>query len=165
MISSAIGLSVALREPQPPATATGYESPRAGRDAGWLGQVPPAAPPTPPAAPRGTATSSDDALPMTGHGSVRDAREAGWLGQVPPAATTATDSPPTSTRPAAEIEFDNETAHERRERGWLGQVPPPSPPPAEVDEAPATTYANPQLAPEPWKDSGSLFPNDPTLFG
>jgi hypothetical protein len=63
-------------------------------------------------------------------------------------------------------ELGAETPHELRDRGWLGQVPPPAAPTGAADPvAPTTTYANPQLAPEPWKDSGSLFTDDPTLFG
>lgn len=52
--------------------------------------------------------------------------------------------------------------------GWLGQVPPAEDPPAPTScPAPPSepTYANPGLAPEPWKHDAPLFPDDPTLFG
>jgi hypothetical protein len=66
--------------------------------------------------------------------------DSGWLGQTPP---------PTSTG-------DN---------GWLGQTPPPSRAAVDAPISTAPTYANPQLAPEPWKHDAPLFPDDPTLFG
>lgn len=160
MITSAVSVLSPLREPQPPASPTGHETPQDAGDGGWLGQVPPAGPP---ATPRCPAPLPDGAPPVTGHESANDARDAGWLGQVPPPAPRST--PPTPARSADEIELGNETPQQLREDGWLGQVPPPSPPAAPAVTAPTTTYANPQLAPEPWKDSGSLFPDDPTLFG
>ncbi len=162
MITSAVSFRAALREPQPPLPPTGHESPHDARDAGWLGQVPPpdAAP-----MPRPATAIPDGTLPVTGHESVHDAREAGWLGQVPPPDAPPARTTPTTPRAGNAIEFGTELPHERLDDGWLGQVPPPSAPPASVDDAPTTTYANPQLAPEAWKDSGSLFPDDPTLFG
>lgn len=60
------------------------------------------------------------------------------------------------------------TPGERAEAGWLGQVPPPSMPAPSNCQPPATepTYANPQLAPDPWLNPGIPGMNtDPTLFG
>ena len=49
--------------------------------------------------------------------------------------------------------------------GWLGQVPPPTRP-VEAEPVPQqSTYAVPQLAPEPWKSDPVLPGTDPTLFG
>ena len=160
MITSALTVRTPLREPQPPAPPTGHESPQDARDGGWLGQVPPAGPP---ATPRRPMPVPDGTPPVTGHESVHDAREGGWLGQVPPPSPTPR-CPPVAPS-LDELAFGDETPQELRDDGWLGQVPPPSRPPVPVDDVPSTTYANPQLAPEPWKDSGSLFPHDPTLFG
>jgi len=59
-----------------------------------------------------------------------------------------------------------ESPRDAADAGWLGQTPPPSVqtrrPCAETDPV---RYAVAELAPEPWKDSGSLWGNDPTLFG
>lgn len=166
MISSALTVRAPLREPQPPVPPTGYESPQDARDGGWLGQVPPD---DAPVTPRCPAPVPDGTPPVTGHESTNDAREGGWLGQVPPAVPPTPRCPPAqAARSLDEIELGDETSHELRERGWLGQVPPDSaypPAPAPVEDAPSTQYANPQLAPEPWKDSGSLYLDDPTLFG
>ncbi len=61
----------------------------------------------------------------------------------------------------------HESPQDAADSGWLGQVPPPPPaaPPTcpPVNQSPP--YANPQLAPEPWKADEPLFPSDPTLFG
>jgi hypothetical protein len=125
-----------------------------GDDGGWMGQVPPPAP-----AKASPAPPVDD--PVTGHETPQDARENGWLGQVPP------PSPATPVATAAPIDdavTGYENARDARENGWLGQVPPPTenrPEPARS----APTYANPQLAPEPWKSDPPNDWSDPTLFG
>lgn len=63
----------------------------------------------------------------------------------------------------------HESPAEARDNGWLGQVPPPSTPTHSEScpsrQASAPTYANPQLAPEPWKADPLLPGTDPTLFG
>lgn len=165
MISSSMTVRAATREPQPPVPATGYETPQDANDAGWLGQVPPAT--VPRAMPRRcTAFDVDAHAPLTGHESAEDAREGGWLGQVPPPPTPPRCPPAPTSGGLDEIELGDETPQELHERGWLGQVPPPpAAPPAPVHDAPAPTYANPQLAPDPWLDPGALYPDDPTLFG
>ena len=120
---------------------------RPGGD-GWLGQVPPPDP-EPPARP----TPAPD--PVTGFESPAQAREDGWLGQVPPPAPVREPEPARAV-PIADC-IDGED--------WLGQVPPPAPPAPRADtKPPAPTYANPQLAPEPWKSDPVLPGTDPTLW-
>ena len=70
---------------------------------------------------------------------------------------------PTSYQPPT----GHESPGQARDDGWLGQTPPPSPPRTTVcpPPDPEPVYANPQLAPDPWLNPGSLFPDDPTLFG
>ena len=160
MISSATSIRIAHREPQPPVPPTGHESPGDARDGGWLGQVPPPAgstPTTPPAPPYDPAYDT---------GPRADARDDGWLGQVPP--------PPPSGAPHETARRDetpppppgSESPTGANDDGWLGQVPPPARPTAAVDDAQsAVTFANPQLAPDPWSYDAPLFPDDPTLFG
>lgn len=61
-----------------------------------------------------------------------------------------------------------ESLQEARETGWLGQVPPPTIAPPETHShsiPPLTTYANPQLGPDPWMANPVLPGTDPTLFG
>ena len=61
-----------------------------------------------------------------------------------------------------------ESAQDARDSGWLGQVPPPTPPApgcATSPSSPDTTFAVPELAPEPWKSDPVLPGTDPTLFG
>lgn len=58
-----------------------------------------------------------------------------------------------------------ESPQEARDGGWLGQVPPPDPTPPAPAPPSEPQFANPQLAPDPWKYDEPLFPSDPTLFG
>jgi hypothetical protein len=131
----------------PPSTSTG--------DDGWLGQVPPPSR----ASAAAPARARDEA---TGYESPHDAREAGWLGQTPPPSQRST--PPTDRAPASDA-TGHESPHDARESGWLGQTPPPTPVAEEASPPARPSYANPQLAPEPWKHDAPLFPDDPTLFG
>lgn len=80
------------------------------------------------------------------------------------AATTTRSWSSTSPQPAT----GHESRSDARDNGWLGQVPPASTPdeaPRTVVPNPPTSYANPQLAPEPWKSDAPLWLDDPTLFG
>lgn len=150
MIGSVSAASRALEIAPDPS----FGSPSQRHDDGWLGQVPPPAPPKddPPAA-------VQDAV--TGYESSRDAHDGGWLGQVPPPAPSTP-----ATRPTAEDTATGyDSSRDAHDGGWLGQVPPPppqAPPPPADEESP---YAVPELAPEPWKSDPPLPGTDPTLFG
>lgn len=128
-------------------------------DDGWMGQVPPPDPPkSTPAAP----SLVDE--PVTGFESRHDARENGWLGQVPPPTATSGLTTPTTT--AHDAAFDLSPSTDRFDDGWLGQVPPSAPAVAKPEPAVTRpTYANEQLAPEPWKSDPGNDWSDPTLFG
>jgi hypothetical protein len=128
-------------------------------DDGWMGQVPPPAPRVDEAPAR-----VDDAV--TGYEGTRDAREAGWLGQVPPASDTSRFQRSDRVTPTAADVTGYESPHDAREAGWLGQVPPAPPTSSRPDPVPPrSTYANPHLAPEPWKADPPIAGIDPTLFG
>ena len=62
-----------------------------------------------------------------------------------------------------------ESRRQMNEEGWLGQVPPATPQAhgacACCTKPAGPTYANPQIAPEPWLAPPSWSQEDPTLFG
>ncbi|MCW2971956.1 MAG: hypothetical protein JWN72_229 [Thermoleophilia bacterium] len=76
-------------------------------------------------------------------------------------ATSAAYNPRPPARPTG-----YETPSDAQDNGWMGQVPPADPPvvPACPTRPGEPTYANPNMAPDPWL-APPLDGTDPTLFG